>query len=49
MNYLSSVAKPLSLFGMAGNTGEEINIEAEDWPTLIDATEQFLLELVSHA
>lgn len=34
--------------GCGGNVGDEIDFDAEDWPTLIDATRRFLLELVSH-
>lgn len=31
-----------------GVENEEIDFNGEDWPTLIDATQRFLLELVSH-
>lgn len=31
-----------------GNVGDEIDFDAEDWPTLIYAARRFLLELVSH-
>jgi hypothetical protein len=32
----------------AGVENEEINFDSEDWPSLIDATRQFLLDLVTY-